>query len=751
MYCDGERFLCPVSINNSQSFRQFICKERTKSDLDGCYSNSSYLEFIQTNNSEVTDVKISQCDAIYVIGCTKNYKNLSSLDISYSNYDSLNSYRLIHTLLKRLNVSNNELKEIPRRFFVEIPGITGVDFSHNKLTNIEQTTFEKAEKLTWINLANNQITEIDREVFENLTELEYLDVRENQFGQHFEFVTMKKLKELHFERNPIAYVPLVPFTTSMYVSWKLIWFVSTDQLGRKFRIVLNSQIEGLLRVENDYTKFHCNENSFEELVGFVAKPNQIENVHDLLLCLGSSIDRLELSGNFIGEVKSSTFSRFVNLTQLNLRETQLKNFDFNILKHQTTLNLLDISGNNLRIMENVSVLSIFSELRHFKIADNELQNIAEMIPYLTMNITLFDFSGNFVGEVDDTMFEIFGELKSLSLRNTSLRFTEWNPFELNEFLVYLDISDNNMSSMDFSILKETLGGLRTFFARGCNIGNSANVIKLFGSKLTRVDLSNNFLAEVNADTFNGTKLKEIDLVNANLTNFEFSENLAKLGDLNISYNRLTSLNFKIVMDDLSTIDLRDNHLVELVNFTRSRIPKQFSLAITNNNFSCEYLAKLMLHIEQDWPKLKFVGDQFNQKHGEDCRSYFVNQTKMIDNDILAEQNVPVEESIQSTAISFYSFVIGIPIFVVIGISVAYFALNGRFSKKTIANVKTEEERKVEKFEMSPVSTESPDDDEHIYEEIGRSIHNYMYDRLRFGVDAMPISTENHYHNATLLH
>lgn len=123
VFCDGEMWFCPTNMNNSMVFRQFYCKNQVERDLEGCYSSLNYLDIIQVNHSEVTAVKISRCDSIYVTACTKNYTHLSSFDISNSEYESLTSLRLINNNLKILNASNNGLKKFANRFFVETPQI----------------------------------------------------------------------------------------------------------------------------------------------------------------------------------------------------------------------------------------------------------------------------------------------------------------------------------------------------------------------------------------------------------------------------------------------------------------------------------------------------------------------------------------------------------------------------------------------------------------------------------------------------
>lgn len=599
VYCDAEKWLCP--INQTKNFYQIHCKEESDLIREHCYSEHVSLMNAMTSDG-IIELKISECDRIVVQISLSYYQHLRSLDISDSGYEDFRSFNLVHDRLKKLNASKNKLNEIPVGFFQNIPEVTEVDFSQNELITIY---FVGADKLISINLAINYLTLYGINPFAGLIDLEYLDLSDNVIGELFKnFEENQQLKVLHLENNLFFSAPRVPYTTSVYISWNIVWNLNALHLDEKIRIILDNQIEGYLRTNNGYTELHCNDHSFEELNSFVAIPDQIENVHDLLICLGPSLEKLELPGNFIGEISLTTFSRFGNLTKLNLRNSTLKDFD---------------------------------------------------------------------------------------VRN------------------------------------------------------------LFAPSLKDIELSNNFIDEVDANTFNRMELQILNLTNSHLSKFEISKNLHELWFVNISHNRLTELNFKISMEVLETIDLEDNYLVELVNFTRAQLPELNTLAIANNNFSCEYLTKLIKQTKIQWTDLKFVGDSFNQKHGKNCSSHTVNEldingtTEENTSATSKEQNVLTEESKNTSLTLVFSLVIGISIVVVISVTGMRFAFRVLFLKKTTIEVSPP--KNVEQIEMSPLSTVQPDEDvEHIYEEINPN--EYAYDHLRFGL--ISISNDNHYHNFTLL-
>lgn len=416
-------------------------------------------------------------------------------------------------------------------------------------------------------------------------------------------------------------------------------------------------MEGVFPTQNGYAKFHCKQNGFPKLAGFYAGQHQIVNIHDMLQCFGSSIQILSLSENDIQYVNLTTFSRFNNLEELYLRNTNIKDFDFNTIKHLNHLKHFDISQNDLKYMKNVPALSSLVGLDYFEIADNQLKNIPETIQHLSSNVKYLDLSGNFIGEINNGMFKKFTNLEWLLLEDTNLRILNLNPFNKSTKIRYLDISYNNGAHINFSLLEEILKNVDIFYAAGCDINNVIDVMKPFWSNFSKIDLSNNFVGEVNIDTFINPRFSALNLANTNLSKFEISGNWSQFVELNISYNHLQELDFKGYSHFLEIVDVQNNDLVYLANFTRSKLPKINSLAISNNNFSCQYLTEFMVIVRSVWPDLKFIGDPFIQKHGENCH----------------RKNQPFpEESNNIGTIALYLVVSGLTTIVLISVSIFCF-------------------------------------------------------------------------------
>lgn len=584
-------------------------------------NNSTLVDAMQAVDLDaVKHLKLSGCDLDVVLDAIKEFKHLIALDISGSNYESLNSLHLKHEHLMRFNASHNSLFEIPKGFFNETPQISEIDLSFNKLERIESTTFKGAADLSRIHLDNNELSYIERGAFVNLTKLELLDLSSNMLsGVDQIFQNNDNLAELHFENNPIGpldcnILSLLSRTVSVDVSLKNIETLNLNCI--KGRVTLRPGNQEKITSTNGAVQLHFNGESFKNLRFFTAGSNLIENIPEILSALGPSIEYLDLSGNSLGQLSVGTFQKFTNLRRLNLSDTKLHDFDFEAVKTSNKLIELDISNNNLKIVKNPTALES-KRLTYFNANGNQIENISEIIQHLSSTIEFLDVSGNSVGTLNATTFDKLKSLRRLYLSNTSLSIVDVNPFDQLTKLHTLEINYNNLKHLNFSMLSSTLEKLVWFEAADCQIQNTHDVLKLLPSSILKIDLSGNFVGEVNSSTFSKfPKLIYLILSRSNLSNFDFAtiEHHDNLEMLDISHNQLTRLETTINLEHLKSLNLEGNDLLE-VRFTRAQFPHLTSMLISENQFTCEFLVQF----HRVWSDIKFDDDSWTQKHGHECK------------------------------------------------------------------------------------------------------------------------------------
>lgn len=445
------------------------------------------------------------------------------------------------------------------------------------------------------------------------------------------FAKAKNLKMMRLQDNRWAnfdeeFLPLLRKGTTVQFSWKYVtYFEIKENIGKPIRVVLNSPVEGFCESsDGDRIEIHCNEESFESISRFQIIENQIENPGDLLRCLSSSLGTLMLVGNFTEHLSSTLLEKFTDIWELIISGAKSMDFDFNSLKNPKRLYSLCIPGNNLRKLENVSMLTKFSTIFYLNVAENQLENAAEIFQYVRPKMNFLNLTGDHVGRITPYTFQNL-DVYELYLKNTSLSFDNLSVFEpitsldddeyfkpLNS-LIKLDISYNNLENTSFSATSTTLKNLHFFSASHCNIVNASDLINRLGLTL-EIDLSGNDLSGLNANAFeNQTQCQHLNLSHTHLKHIDIGKK-ENLDVLDLSFNDLKTLDLISVARTIESLYLEGNELTEIIpNFTENNFLKLKKVSISMNQIPCSTLVQIM----RNWPYLEFVGNSYKQKH-QDC-------------------------------------------------------------------------------------------------------------------------------------
>lgn len=131
----------------------------------------------------------------------------------------------------------------------------------------------------------------------------------------------------------------------MRISWEYILFFTSDSNCDKWKFNVHKiyETEGVYtgRPPFDQIDLICNEKSFQNLQYFVAGRQNFYNVSEMVILLGPSVWKIDLTGNRVGAFDATTFQRFRFLRELILSDTGLTAIDINVLSNLKYLNRLD--------------------------------------------------------------------------------------------------------------------------------------------------------------------------------------------------------------------------------------------------------------------------------------------------------------------------------------------------------------------------------------------------------------------------
>lgn len=138
------------------------------------------------------------------------------LDLSDLNLTSLDGLEYVPDIqtITRLDLSKNDLNNLPNDSFRFMPQLRVLDLSINVIEKIEPTAFNNLQQLQELNLSNNRLTRISVE-FGRLFSLKKLDLEENQISTIHDnaFRDLKNLETLDLADNDLLHLPLRLFTS----------------------------------------------------------------------------------------------------------------------------------------------------------------------------------------------------------------------------------------------------------------------------------------------------------------------------------------------------------------------------------------------------------------------------------------------------------------------------------------------------------------------------------------------------------
>ena len=176
-YCDqssrwtagiGLKIKCPPRVHNRPDPQQLY------KQLDSILSNvNSSLDSLAINWSPLAHVPRSLC----------RLTTLKVLDISWNNLADLpNNCFIDFHVLGTLNASSNNIPDLPNGVFNGMSQLTHLDLSNNKIADLPNGVFNDIGRLHFLDLSHNKITGLPNGVFDGIHYLRTLILTSNQIA-----------------------------------------------------------------------------------------------------------------------------------------------------------------------------------------------------------------------------------------------------------------------------------------------------------------------------------------------------------------------------------------------------------------------------------------------------------------------------------------------------------------------------------------------------------------------------------------
>ncbi|XP_023214061.1 protein toll-like [Centruroides sculpturatus] len=280
-----------------------------------------------------------------------------------------------------------------------------------------------------------------------------------------------------------------------------------------------------------------------------------------------NLTHLEIGGNPIRFLPENVFSKLYKLEVLHLYKIQLKNLSKDIFKDLSALKILDISSNNLEKLPD-SIFDSLLNVEQINLKRNKLKSLPENLFRSTMKLKILDFGRN--SELDllpETLLFGLKKLENIAMESCNISYIPELFFSQAKELKIIKINNNRIYSLS-DVLFQNNSNLQTLFMSYNYLTTLPSAIFKRLYNLETLGISKNNLQHLPRNIFwDLIRLKTINLSYNNITHLEqdMFKNMQSLETFDISNNKLTKM-YDFGVRNLKKINICKNELSEFPNF-----------------------------------------------------------------------------------------------------------------------------------------------------------------------------------------
>jgi Leucine-rich repeat (LRR) protein len=502
------------------------------------------------------------------------------------------TFQAFKTHLEKIDLSQNNIDELPQHLFNHTTRIKAINFDKNFITFVPSDAFHSMN-LVHLVLSYNHIRSVDANAFASLEEsLEYLDLERN-------FLTaipsaiyrLNKLRFLYLTSNTINSVDALPATL------KVLSLSSNNFTRIPVEVLINcTELSYLNMGYNKLTSIEAN--TFEgwggELQTLLLRNNKISDIHNVHPMVFENVSKslkiLELSFSIYSEDYPQEAISFLNqLMWLGLDNNNLKLIPDNSLSNLFELTYINLSFNRLTLIpRRLFMADVHRNLLEIDLSYNAIEKVTSQTFSGLELVQLINLSSNKIKCMEKSSFYNLPFLTYIDLTYNQLRNLSENVFEFLPNLLSIDLMFNNLFTFSLKCFKHVSN---TTSPMSINISN--NAINHFDGELNTylyiysLDASNNVLSDPQAFKNIGYSLRILYLNRNNLSvlgNHAFGD-LPFLEILNLAHNNVSSLRRRSFqgLSNLQELDLSYNKIEALNVEQFSNLLKLRYLKLNNNN------------------------------------------------------------------------------------------------------------------------------------------------------------------------
>lgn len=324
--------------------------------------------------------------------------------------------------IEGIAVTNNSLKDFPK--LGKMPKLASLDLTGNELTEIPEGTFDQTPKLKILRLERNKICTLTRNALNETKQfLELLDLSDNCFkdipAQNLR--SAKKLTYLDMSNNQ-----LTDLTAQQFMTLPSLKEVRLN--NNKIRHFSPLSFMNVPNLQHLYLRY----NELYEL-----EPNRFQGFQKLEL--------LDLTGNKITKIKSSAFKEVMSLKQLFLDENRIESVETLAFSSNPKLQMISMQENKIDTLYRNAFESC-NQMVILLLGNNSLPSINRGVFEGMKNLQQLNLRSNKIATIESGAFDAVPKLTTLDLGQNELSVVPETAFKSLKKLFWLDLCCNGIET-----------------------------------------------------------------------------------------------------------------------------------------------------------------------------------------------------------------------------------------------------------------------------------------------------------------
>jgi len=347
---------CPV--NCTCTLVEILCDSLSEVPQD--ISNKSHVQKLVIKNHGITVLRK---------GDLEGFLRLQTLEIANGSLQTLEPGSLddVNETIVEVNLSHNQIKDLPPGVFVNVNTMRGLNLKFNELRTIRTATFVNLVRLTTLNLGWNNLQSLENDSFAGLQDLNTLYLVFNSF-KNVPLVALSDLRNL----------------TDLFMTGNDVTQVSS-QLNVKLPSLEVFELDSNRRLTIDEPFPAISNNLLELNLGF-SGIRTIENNNGSLWKNLRTLKRLILNGIHVDHLFSGMFNGLDGLDTLLLMSMHdLKSIGPDAFHGLDSVRVVDLSNSELLTIIDESAFMSAVNLTHLYLRNCSLTFIpAKLVPWDSM-------------------------------------------------------------------------------------------------------------------------------------------------------------------------------------------------------------------------------------------------------------------------------------------------------------------------------------------------------------------------------